>query len=48
MNGFTRIITKHNLVDVLHINLGPDNKPATYAHSSTHLDYIFMSKDTPL
>jgi hypothetical protein len=46
MNGFTRIIAKHNLVDIHWVNLGPNNEPATYARGSTRLDYIFMSEDT--
>jgi hypothetical protein len=43
MHGFTHIISKYNLTDIHHVNLGADNEPATYAHGTKRLDYIFMS-----
>jgi exonuclease III len=45
MQGFTYIVAKHNLTDVLRVQLGTTDEPATYARGSKRLDYVFMTAD---
>ena len=45
MQGFTSIVARHNLTDVLRVQLGTAEEPATYSRGSKRLDYIFMTSD---
>jgi hypothetical protein len=45
MQGFAYIVAKHNLTDVLRVNLGTSEEPATYSRGTKRLDYIFMTSD---
>ena len=45
MQGFAYIVARHNLTDVLRVNLGTSDEPATYSRGTKRLDYIFMTAD---
>jgi hypothetical protein len=45
LNGITRIIANHNLVDVMRSQLGTNNEPPTYSPGSKRIHYILMTAD---
>jgi hypothetical protein len=43
LSGFSRISSKHNLVEIIQQTHGIDGKPPTYARGRRRLDYIFVT-----